>query len=116
MSAGRLGIGLGLILLASTAGCKRSEAAPLKGREIFAATCARCHGSEGTGGLPLWDGGPSPQNFHDHGFQRSHTDDQIKQTIKHGKGSGMPAFGPALTDEQIAELVVHIRTFDGEKR
>lgn len=116
MRAGALGIGLAFILLMSMEGCKRSEAAPLKGREIFGATCARCHGAEGTGGLPLWDGGPSPQNFHDRAFQRSRTDDQIKQTIKNGKGSGMPAFGPALTDEQITELVVHIRTFDGEKR
>ncbi len=104
------------ILLAAAllvAGCKKSEAAAgPTGRDLFVATCARCHGTEGLGGLPLWDGGPSPRNFHDHQFQAQRTDAQLAETIKTGKGSGMPPFGGALTDAQIASLVTYVRSLD----
>lgn len=96
-------------------GCKRSEAATSQSREVFVNTCARCHGADGTGGPPLLEAGPKPQNFHDHAFQMARTDEQLKQTIKNGKGTGMPAFGALLTDEQVALLVVQVRSFDGEK-
>jgi len=96
-------------------GCKRSQAATSESREMYANTCARCHGADGMGGPPLSEAGPSPQNFRDHTFQMARTDDQLKQTIKNGKGTGMPAFGALLTDEQVALLVVHVRSFDAEK-
>jgi mono/diheme cytochrome c family protein len=99
--------------LASASGCKKAEGATMQTRELFTNTCARCHGAEGTGGLPVYEAGPSPQNFHDHAFQMSRTDEQLKQIIKNGKGTGMPAFGPLLNDEQIAQLVIQIRSFDG---
>ncbi len=102
-------------LIALTSGCKRSEAATMQSRELFANACARCHGADGAGGAPLWDAGPSPQNFRDHAFHMNRTDDQLKQTIKNGKGIGMPAFGTTLDDDQIAALVLQIRSFDGEK-
>lgn len=110
-----VGFGLAAAIL-STSGCKKAEGANLQTHELFTNTCARCHGADGAGGLPLWEAGPSPQNFHDHAFQASRTDDQLKQIIKNGKGTGMPAFGPLLNDEQIAQLVVHIRSLDGEKK
>ncbi|MBX3230556.1 MAG: cytochrome c [Labilithrix sp.] len=97
-------------------GCKKSEAATRESQELFAATCSRCHGADGAGGLPLWEAGPSPQDFRDHAFQRARTDEQLKQTIKNGKGTGMPAFGALLTDEQVAMLVVQVRSFDTEGR
>src|SRR5262249_53051685 len=50
--------------IASMPGCKKAEASP-QTRELFTNTCSRCHGPDGAGGLPLWDAGPSPQNFHD---------------------------------------------------
>lgn len=100
---------------AAGSGCKRSEAATLQSRELFTNTCARCHGSDGSGGPPIAEAGPAPRNFHDHAFHMQRTDDQLKQTIKNGKGTGMPAFGALLTDQQIAELVVHVRGFDEEK-
>jgi mono/diheme cytochrome c family protein len=97
-------------------GCKRSEASTLQSRELFVNSCARCHGQEGMGGLPLFDGGPSPRNFHDHAFQMSRTDEQIKQTIRNGKGSGMPPFGATFDEAQLSALVTQIRSFDSEKK
>lgn len=112
-------VGLAPLLFAlstlASAGCKRSDAAqgaPGSGRELFAAACARCHGAEGGGGLPLYEGGPSPRNFRDHGFQASLTDEQIKQTIVNGKGTGMPPFGATFDDAQLRALVAEVRGFD----
>jgi len=106
---------LGLVAAtgASTSGCeKKADAA--QGRDLFATTCARCHGADGFGGLPVFDGGPSPRNFHDHAFQRGRTDEQIKLTIMNGKGTGMPSFGTLFDEEQLRSLVAHVRSFDSE--
>jgi mono/diheme cytochrome c family protein len=94
------------------AGCRRSSAATLEAPELFAATCARCHGLDGAGGVPSTDGGPAPRNFRDHGFQASQTDEQLRATIKNGKGSMMPPFATVYSDEQIAEIATHVRSFD----
>lgn len=99
------------VAIVSTSGCKKAEASP-QSRELFTNTCARCHGADGTGGLPLWEAGPSPQNFHDHAFQASRTDEQIMTVIRNGKGTGMPAFGALLSDEQIMQLAMQVRSFD----
>ena len=108
-----------LVLIGLTVGvvaCKRSEAASGKSRELFANACARCHGQDGAGGLPLFEGGPSPRNFHEHDFQLARTDDQLKQTIRNGKGSGMPPFGTTFSEAELDALVAQIRSFDSEKK
>lgn len=99
------------------AGCKRASAgqASAQGRELFTNACSRCHGTEGGGGLPLYDGGPSPRNFRDHSFHASRSDEQIKSTIVNGKGTGMPPFGTAFDEAQLRELVAQVRSFDPER-
>ena len=96
----------------SAAGCRNSSAATIEAREIFASTCARCHGADGAGGVPSPGGGPTPRNFRDHAFHASRTDEQIRATIKNGKGSMMPPFASVYTDEQVADLATYLRTFD----
>lgn len=104
------------MLVMAAASCKRSEAATEQTHQLFVNACSRCHGSDGKGGLPLFDGGPSPRNFQDHDFQQSRTDEQIKQTIRNGKGTGMPPFGTTFDDAQLSQLVVQIRSFDPGKK
>lgn len=106
---------LSVALAFACGGCERKTVEPAQGKDLFASTCARCHGAEGAGGLPLFAGGPSPRNFHDHAFHASHTDDQIKLTIVNGKGVGMPPFGRTFTDAQLDALVAHVRGFDPER-
>lgn len=110
-------LALALTFAVFASGCKKSEAAtgPQQGAELFANMCSRCHGATGTGGEPAFAGGPAPRNFHDHDFQLARTDEQIKMTIKNGKGSGMPAFGNAFDDAQLTALVGHVRSFDAQK-
>jgi mono/diheme cytochrome c family protein len=107
-------IALGLLGTLS-AGCSKKAPDPAQGANLFMSTCARCHGPEGNGGLPLFDGGPSPRNFHDHAFHASHSDEQIRLTIVNGKGAGMPPFGTTFTDVQLDALVAHVRGFDPER-
>jgi len=100
-------------LAASVTACeKKADAA--QGRDLFASTCARCHGADGSGGLPVFDGGPAPRNFHDHSFQRERTDEQLRLTIINGKGTGMPSFGTLFDEAQLRSLVAHVRSLDPE--
>lgn len=104
-----------LLCAVASSGCeKKASGSVLQGRDIFASTCARCHGAEGGGGLPAFAGGPAPRNFRDHAFQTQRTDQQLKLTIVNGKGTGMPPFGTAFTDAQLDELVRHLRSLDPE--
>lgn len=97
--------------------CKKSSARPeADGARTFATYCARCHGADGRGGLPLWDGGPSPRNFHDGAFQASRSDGDLTTTVRDGKPPGMPAFGAVLTPEELAAVVRHVRTLKEEGR
>jgi cytochrome c oxidase cbb3-type subunit 3 len=106
-------LGLVVATAASSTACeKKTDAA--QGRDLFASTCARCHGANGAGGLPVFDGGPSPRNFHDHAFQNERTDEQLKLTIINGKGTGMPSFGTIFDEQQLRSLVAHVRSFDPE--
>ena len=109
-------VGLAVVLATAT-GCKkagRTSAEVAEGQELFGAACARCHGSEGGGGLPLWDGGPSPPSFRNHPFHAARSDAQIRQTIVQGKATGMPPFGTTFNDTQLAKIVGHVRSLDPE--
>ena len=99
---------------AISVGCEK-KADVAQGRDLYASTCARCHGADGSGGLPVFDGGSPPRNFHDHAFQNERTDEQIKLTIINGKGTGMPSFGTIFDEQQLRSLVAHVRSFDPEK-
>lgn len=105
-----------LLLATGAPACKKSEAATLESQQLFVNACSRCHGAEGTGGVPAYEGGPSPRNFRDHDFQLSRTDEQLKMTIRNGKGSGMPPFGTTFDDAQLTALVAQIRSFDPERK
>lgn len=115
---GAAAIAIGVILACaplSSACEKRAAARVVDGRQLFASVCARSHGEDGHGGLPLWDGGPSPRNFREHAFHAAHSDADLKKIITGGKGEGMPAFGATFDEAQLAALVDHLRTFDPER-
>lgn len=99
------------------AACKKG-APSVDGAELYASSCARCHGQYGAGTPQGFVGGglPPARNFRDHEFQKSRTDEQITTTIRRGKGSGMPAFGTAFDDAQLRALVSQVRSFDPEKK
>jgi len=103
-----------LVAAATTTGCKKSPVASDDGRQLFANTCARCHGADGAGGTPSFAGGPAPRNFHDHAFHEARTDEQLRMVIVNGKGTAMPPFGTMFDDQQLRALVAYVRSLDGQ--
>ena len=100
-----------------TGGCKRQEIegdTHAEAKHLFDSVCAKCHGTDGRGGVPAAEGLPPPRNFCDPAFQASRSDDELKRVIKAGKGP-MPPFGALFDDSQLTLLVAYIRGFSPKK-
>jgi len=111
LARGLRALGLGAALWAVA--CHRSETDPAmeSAEQTFASVCAKCHGSDGKGGVPAAEGANPPRNFCDAGFQASRSDEDLKLVIRKGKG-GMPAFGNSFSDAELRGLVRKIRCFN----
>jgi disulfide bond formation protein DsbB len=92
-----------------------SRGHPAAGQTKFVATCAACHGPEGQGIAGLGKDMTASE------FIAGHTDQELVEFIKAGRdpsdplnttGVGMPAKGgnPALTDEDLFDIVAFIRS------
>ena len=80
------------------------------GRQLFATTCAECHGERGTGG------GSAP-TLNSKEFLSSTSDAQIQSLVSGGiSGTDMAAwglsFGGTYTDEQIRQVVTYLRSLE----
>ena len=97
------------------AGWATSDAGRIaKGREVYTAACAACHGADGRGN-PGWENPVRPVEFTDCGTTAEPT--ELWATIvkrggaSRGLASVMPSFGEAYSDEEISAVVAYIRTF-----
>lgn len=73
------------------------------GRRLFNwYNCSGCHGGHAGGGM-----GPS---LRDPVWIYGNRDDQIFDTIAHGRANGMPAWGSKIPQQQIWELVAYIKS------
>jgi mono/diheme cytochrome c family protein len=87
-------------------------------RQTFQTLCITCHGATGHGdGVAAANLDPKPRNYTDKAWQKSVTDDQIRQIIINGgaavgKSSAMPA-SPQFKNkpEVVDELVRIVRRF-----
>lgn len=88
-----------------------------RGKELFLGTCASCHGPDAKG-LPGLG-----KDLTASAFVRQQTDAQLLEFIKKGRpatdpanttGVDMPPKGgnPALTDQDLADIIAFIRTFN----
>ena len=88
---------------------------PAAGHELYLATCSACHGPDAAGVPGLG------KSLIDSEFTRTQTDAELIEFIKVGRdpsdplnttGIAMPPKGgnPALTDEDLQNIVSHIRT------
>ena len=107
------------LLLAVAPVTALAQTAPETAREIFDQMCAGCHGTYGNGQEGTKSGFvPRIGTLADKEYMASVPDDYLKMIIKTGgaymgKIAAMPAWEQKLSDEKVAELVVHIRTFTG---
>jgi len=82
------------------------------GRSNYDAKCASCHGASGKGdGWRARLSWLTLPNFSDSASMQTRADDDLFRITKQGGKSGMPSFGLELTDPEIKDLVVYIRSF-----
>ena len=80
---------------------------PVIGSDIFANTCAVCHGPAANGDPGLAPGLDSPW----HAWE--HPDRQIQDWIENGKlglGVNMPSYGDKLDEQAISDVIEYVRT------
>jgi mono/diheme cytochrome c family protein len=98
-------------------GNKINGTLPESGRELYRVSCAACHGSDGRGASASMVGFENPlPDLTDCNFSTREAEaDWVIVVQEGGPARGfseiMPAFGDALTEEQIIKIIRHIRTF-----
>jgi mono/diheme cytochrome c family protein len=85
----------------------------IDGGALYDSKCALCHGKDGAG-LPNWRSLGQP-DLTKAEWQKSHTDEQIAESIKNGKGKFMPGFKSKLSEQEIGAVIQRIRAF-GKKQ
>ena len=96
----------------------------MNGRQIYETFCAKCHGIDGKGNIPEeikqnWD--VPPPDFTDEYFNTREPRKDWYAVIKYGGpvrglSQTMPAFGDVFTDEQIYDVIEHIKSFVDQKK
>ncbi len=98
------------VVLLSTAGCK---SAADSGAVLYEKACARCHGTDGKGGITSSEtAGVASRDLSDPAWQKIVTDDELRTVVRDGRRK-MPAFGHLLSIDKIDLVVKHLRTFVG---
>ncbi len=88
---------------------------------MYREMCAVCHGTGGKGDGPAAEGmAVKPRDHTDAAYMNSLTDAQVFEIISRGgaavgKFAGMPAWGQALSEQQIWDLVRYIRSLHGSR-
>jgi mono/diheme cytochrome c family protein len=89
---------------------EKSEAIA-SGKKIYTQQCLICHGETGKGEGKY--AGTSINNQH---YLNSVNDQDIYNSIKYGRdGTGMPAYGPRLTEQELNHLVAYVRDWQTEE-
>jgi mono/diheme cytochrome c family protein len=83
-------------------------------QRLYLSNCATCHGARGDGSWRATVFLMRPGDLTDPRAMDALSDEYLHTLIKNGGATlgkpGMPAFGFHLTDEQIGELIRHLRT------
>jgi mono/diheme cytochrome c family protein/plastocyanin len=88
-----------------------------EGKRLFAANCAACHGETG-GGNGVFSAniktlaGKTPANFSDPASMLGAGPALLQgKILRGGMGTGMPSWGPILTDQQTWDIISYLYTF-----
>ena len=86
------------------------------GKETYRLYCQTCHGETGAGdGFNAFNLDPHPRDISDPEFQKKKSDADLADVIRRG-GSGaglsalMPPWGKTLTEAQVHEVILYVRT------
>lgn len=112
----RVGLACGLLVLAPWSAAAQVPTTP---PEMYTAWCARCHATDGTGRVDDPSITVEPMDFTDCAVTTPEPDADWELVIARGGpaaglSSQMPAYGDALSPDQVRALVSHVRTFCAE--
>ena len=79
-----------------------------RGAEVYAATCAPCHGAQGKGNLAI--GAP---DLSDELWLYAGDKDTIAGSIRNGRAGMMPAWAHRLDAETVKELAIYVHSLGG---
>ncbi len=108
-----------LLALLAVCGCHRlppskplSELTPQEaaGRQVFVSRCSSCHSADTEKGM----NGPGLEGLFRKPYLHSGmaaNDAQVTAVIVHGRNM-MPALGNTLSDQQLADLMAYLHTYD----
>jgi cytochrome c oxidase cbb3-type subunit 3 len=92
----------------SLSGNAGDQAAADRGKEVFAANCAACHGAEGQGNQAL--GAP---NLADELWLYGGDKATVVETINNSRSGMMPAWNERLDPATIKELAIYVHSLGG---
>jgi mono/diheme cytochrome c family protein len=107
----------GLIAACAIADASAVAAQTRSGRDVYEAACATCHASDGRGVTPAAADYPLPRpDFTDCNFATREPDtDWLAVSHMGGPARGfdrlMPAYGDALSRDELRAAIAHVRTF-----
>jgi cytochrome c oxidase cbb3-type subunit 3 len=99
------GAASGVSTLAET---KKGASQITKGRSVYTANCARCHGGDGMGKTTMGEMTEAP-NISDAVWQSRRSSSRMIASVANGRGQ-MPAFRKKLSKQDIAAAVAYVRT------
>ncbi len=87
-----------------------------KGAQLFMANCARCHGMKGVPD-PGTAARTGVKDLTQPELQARLTDDEIrKQIVKGSDNRQMPSFAGVFTDQQIEQILAHVRSLRDDSK
>lgn len=107
-----LGTMVMLVVVGASSAFAAEPKSVVSGQASFNSQCARCHGSSGKGNglqakaLFLFFKVP---DLTDPAYMRTRSDEDLFRSIKQGNNA-MPSFGLRLSEPEIKDLVVYIRS------
>jgi cytochrome c oxidase cbb3-type subunit 3 len=79
-----------------------------RGKAVYLANCARCHGGDGLGQTTMGRMVESP-DISDAKWQAKRSASRMVASVTRGRGQ-MPAFGKKLSKSEIAAAILYVRT------
>lgn len=94
--------------VATLADARKGKPQVERGRSVYAANCARCHGGDGLGHTTMGEMAEAP-NLTDAAWQARRSNAHMIASVTNGRGE-MPAFKRKLSRQDIAAAVAYVRT------
>ena len=107
---------ISLAILLPGAALVARAGSPDEGKKLYEQYCATCHGQSGKGDGPAAAAlDPKPRDHTNKEYMSKLSDEDLLNVIKNGgasigKSPIMPPWGAALKDDQIKDVIAHVRT------